>query len=269
MQKYSSRAIFTISILFVAFMLLAMPMAITQVSWPAMRDEFGLRQDSIGLLLIMGTIGHIISGIFNGRMMYRLGAKNLMLLSVLVYGLSLFGYWLTPSWYLLVTLGLVGGWAAGVIDATGNTVAAARYDERIMNWLHGFFGLGATIGPLVIGLVLDFGSDWRGSAFVFASLIMLLFVVMLIFRPLDGDESVSEEEGQKDTSEESSVRGVETLRQPVVWVAILFFFVYGGIEVSIGQWAFTLFTESRGLAEENARCWVSIYWGTFTAGRFL
>lgn len=269
MKKYSSRAIFTISILFAAFMLLAMPMAITQVSWPAMRDEFGLRQDSIGLLLIMGTIGHIVSGIFNGRMMYRLGAKNLLLLSVLIYGISLFGYWLTPSWYLLVTFGLVAGWAAGVIDATGNTVAAARYDERIMNWLHGFFGLGATLGPLVIGLVLDFGSDWRGSAFVFASMVLLLFVVMLLFNPMGSEELIATPDAPKDTSEESSVRGVETLRQPIVWVAILFFFVYGGIEVSIGQWAFTLFTEARGLTDESARFWVSIYWGTFTAGRFL
>lgn len=267
MKKRPSQATLTIAILFIAFILLAMPGAIPGVGWPAIRDEFGLRQDSIGLLLIMGTIGHLISGAFNGRLMYRFGAKNLLLATLLIFGLSLYGYWLAPSWLFLVTMGLVGGWAAGTIDATANTVVAARYDERIMNWLHGFFGVGATLGPLAISLVITLGSDWRGSAFAFGSLLLLLFAVMLFFNPMKETEVAQTQNG--DMSEVSSTSGVKTLSQPIVWIAIIFFFMYGGIEVSIGQWAFTLLTESRGLSGESARFWVSVYWGTFTIGRFL
>ncbi|MGB1253716.1 MAG: MFS transporter [Candidatus Promineifilaceae bacterium] len=269
MQTYHSQAKFTIGVLFVAFVLLAMPGAITGVEWPAIRDEFGLRQDSIGLLLIMGTIGHLVSGAFNGRLMYRFGAKNLLLGTVLIYSLSLYGYWLAPSWMFMVILGLVGGWASGTIDATGNTVVAARYDERIMNWLHGFFGVGATLGPLVISLVIVMGSNWRGSAFVFATLLLILFVVMLLFRTKLGEDPVAVKTIKDKVGEESATSGRDTLAQPIVWIAIAFFFVYGGIEVSIGQWSFTIFTESRGLSGELARFWVSLYWGTFTIGRFL
>ena len=262
-----NRTTWTIILLFISFILLAMPGAIPGVAWPAMRDEFGLRQDSIGLLLIMGTVGHLVSGAFNGRLMYRLGTKNLLLIAYVSFGLSLYGYWLAPSWFFLVFMGLFGGWAAGTIDATANTVVAARYNERIMNWLHGFFGVGATLGPLAISLVIVAGSDWRGSAFVFGTLLLILFVVMWFLNPL-GD--VSSNNAQQDNlGEESATSGFGTLKQPIVWVAILFFFVYGGVEVSIGQWAFTLFTESRGLSDDIARSWVSIYWGTFTIGRFL
>lgn len=267
MKSSSSSAIFAIAVLFIAFVLLAMPGAITGVGWPAIRDEFGLRQDAIGLFLIMGTIGHFISGALNGQLLHRFGARNLIRAAVLVYGLGMFGYGLSPSWIPMVILSLVSGWAGGAIDATGNTVVAARYNERIMNWLHGFFGVGATLGPLVISTVIAFGSDWRGSAFVFGTLLLILFVVMLIFQPLRGGDS--SESSDDDIEEESAASSLGTLSQPIAWLAILFFFVYGGIEVSIGQWAFTLFTESRGLADESARLWVSIYWGTFTAGRFL
>ena len=246
-----------------------MPGAITGVGWPAIRDEFGLRQDSIGLLLIMGTIGHLISGAFNGRLMYRFGSKNLLMASLLAYSLCLYGYWLTPSWGMMVVLGLVGGWAAGTIDATANTVVAARYNERIMNWLHGFFGLGATTGPLVISLVIVMGSDWRGSAFVFATLLLGIFLVTLFFKSSLAADTQALPLNDDNLGEESATRGLDTLAQPVVWIAIAFFFIYGGIEVGIGQWAFTLLTESRGLSDESARFWVSIYWGTFTFGRFL
>ena len=273
MKKYSSQAIMMIAILFTAFILIAMPHAITGVGWPDIRDEFGLRQDSISLLLIMGTLGHLLSGVSNGRLLYLFGAKNLLLAATLIFGLSLYGYWLTPSWLIMVSLALVGGWAAGAIDATGNTIAAARYDDRIMNWLHGFFGVGATLGPLVISLVAAYGSDWRGGAFVFGSFLMVLFVVMFLFWSLASDTVVEAADGTSVVVDEgdvsSAVSARETLSQPVVWMAILLFFVYGGIEVSIGQWAFTIFTESRGFSDGDARFWVSVYWGTFTIGRFL
>lgn len=267
MKQSSSRATLTIAVLFTAFIFLAMPGAIIGVGWPAIRDEFGLRQDSIGLLLIMGTIGHLASGAFNGRLMYRFGGKNLLRAAMVIFGLSLYGYWLAPSWIFLVIMGLIGGWAAGTVDATANTIVAARYNERIMNWLHGFFGIGATLGPLVISLVIAFGSDWRGSAFVFGTLLLILFAAMWLFNPM-GDTAVAATDIDN-IGEESATSGRTTLKQPIVWMAILFFFVYGGIEVSIGQWSFTLFTESRGLSDELARYWVSIYWGTFTIGRFV
>ena len=87
-------------------------------------------------------------------------------------------------------------------------------------------------------------------------------------RPLD--DSKEKEVVQKEQNvEKASASGRQTLSMLVVWIAILFFFVYGGVEVSIGQWAFTIFTESRGLSPELARLWVAIYWGTFTVGRFI
>lgn len=267
-KKYSQKAILAISFLFLSFVVLAMPGGITQVGWPEIRTEFGLRQDSIGLLLMMSTIGHLISGAFNGRLMYLLGGSRLLVVALGIYALALFGYWLTPSWSILVALALVGGWASGAIDATGNTIVAARFDERIMNWLHGFFGVGATLAPLVVSLVVYYGSDWRGSALVFGMMLLTVFFISLILKPLDHDKE-SVQDLKNEIEESSSVSGRETLSKFVVWIAILFYAVYGGIEVSIGQWAFTIFTESRNLTPELARIWVAIYWGTFTAGRFI
>ena len=56
---------------------------------------------------------------------------------------------------------------------------------------------------------------------------------------------------------------------PLLWLSVAIFFVYAGIEVTAGQWAFSLFTESRGLSTTTAGIWVSVYWASLTVGRIL
>src|SRR3712207_5699499 len=61
----------------------------------------------------------------------------------------------------------------------------------------------------------------------------------------------------------------ETIRLPFVWLASGLFMLYTGLEVSAGQWSFSLFTDARGVALDVAGVWIGIYWGSFTVGRIL
>src|SRR5690606_10297898 len=61
----------------------------------------------------------------------------------------------------------------------------------------------------------------------------------------------------------------ETLRLPLMWLSILLFMVYAGMEVGAGDWSFTLFTDGRGISQDVAGMWVTIYWGSFTVSRIL
>jgi fucose permease len=66
--------------------------------------------------------------------------------------------------------------------------------------------------------------------------------------------------------------GPETVGPParggVATLGILLFFVYTGLEVTAGQWAFTVLVEGdRGMATATAGLWVASYWGAITVGR--
>ena len=61
----------------------------------------------------------------------------------------------------------------------------------------------------------------------------------------------------------------QTLREPRAWLSILLFFLYTGMEVILGNWAYSLLTESRGIAAQAAGFWTGSYWFTFTVGRVL
>jgi fucose permease len=61
----------------------------------------------------------------------------------------------------------------------------------------------------------------------------------------------------------------EAVRQPIVWMHIGLFFLYTGIEVTAGQWFYSLFTESRGMSPKIAGTIVSSYWFALTIGRIV
>jgi fucose permease len=59
------------------------------------------------------------------------------------------------------------------------------------------------------------------------------------------------------------------LRQPLVWLQIAIFFIYTGLELMVGNWCFTVLTESRGVAAESAGLIASGYFGSIGVGRVL
>ena len=59
----------------------------------------------------------------------------------------------------------------------------------------------------------------------------------------------------------------ETLRLPAAWLSMLLFIVYAGVELGIGQWAFPLLVDARGLGTVEAGAAVGAYWAGLALGR--
>jgi fucose permease len=54
-----------------------------------------------------------------------------------------------------------------------------------------------------------------------------------------------------------------------VWLNAGLFFLYAGLEVGAGQWAYSWLVEGRGVAPAVAAAWLAVYWGSLTAGRVV
>ncbi|MCA9981923.1 MAG: MFS transporter, partial [Anaerolineales bacterium] len=159
----------------------------------------------------------------------------------------------------------------GLIDSSANVFVARYYNARVMNWMHASFGLGATLGPLLVGLVVALGFSWRAAYGLIGVLVAVLLVVLLVLRPAwpRRKKAGTSLASADDESEPFSANLLDSLRVTAVWLGMAIFFVYGGVEITAGQWSFTLFTEGRGANAEVAGLWVTAYWGVFTLGRVL
>ena len=134
-----------------------------------------------------------------------------------------------------------------------------------MNWLHASFGIGITFGPLVMTFVLAQNLGWQMGYAIAGALLLIVFVALALTRHVWRNEGFQ-------TAEKKPVRRAlfsESLRVPAIWLGMATFLAYVGMEIGIGQWAYTLLTESRGIPPAIAGPWVSIYWGAFTGGRIL
>jgi fucose permease len=259
-----------------------MPDGLLGVAWPGIRGDFGLPVDSLGLLLVLSTVGYMTSSFLSGALVRMLGLGRLLAASCGATGMALAAYAFAPTWSFFVAFGLLGGAGAGAIDAGLNTYIDRNHSERLMQWLHASFGVGITMGPAIMTTVLSTVGDWRPGYQIVASAQLTLALAFFATRRLwerpdsvqtPSDDPKPGEAGGPDPElvaerpiEVSVLRSALHLRS---LAGMLIFFTYTGVELGLGLWAYTLLTESRGVEPTIAGLITGSYWASFTAGRVL
>jgi fucose permease len=259
-----------VGIAYLGFTGLGLSGAMQGVAWPSMRETFSLPLDSLGILLVTGMVGGLLASSSSGPLISRIGVGRLLFLSAIFNTVGLLGRGLAPAWWVIVPLGLFGGLGAGVIDAGLNTYFAANHSTKLMNWLHACFGIGATLGPIVMRVSIAVSGSWRWG-YVAIGLLHAGFAVCFwltrdrwtLARSLDAVPEAAP------PPEVQGARAVDTLKLPLVWVGVALFFLYTGVENTTGQWAYSLLTEARSVAPDLAAFWASAYWGSLTVGRIV
>jgi fucose permease len=251
---------------FLAFISLGLPDGLLGVAWPSVSGEFSLPLDALGLLVAVTTAGYLTSSFLGGAILRALPLGTVLALSTAAAAAALLGFAVSPWWPVIVALGFVAGLGGGAIDAGLNAYGARHFSARTLNWLHAFFGVGTTIGPLIVTAVLGAGLVWRWSYAVVGAAQALLAAAFYLTR--DRWVRLPEQGGEHATSLRSA-RTLETLRRPVVWLGMLVFFFYTGVEIATAHWSYSLLTLGRGVPETTAGLFVTLYWGSLVVGRIL
>src|SRR5512139_3113967 len=254
---------------FVAFIALGLPDGLLGVGWPSIRAGFAVPLDAIGMFLFAAVAGYMTSSFFSGFLLARVGVGRILAASCFLTGFALIGYTVVPQWWMMVLLGVFAGLGAGAIDAGLNTYVAANFSERIMQWLHAFWGVGITIGPIIMTLGLTTLNTWRfGYRVVGVFQIALAVCFVLTLAMWNRNKAPTGGKTEKKLTDYKTPIG-ETLRQPQVWLSMLLLFLYVGAEGALGTWTYTLLTESGGVDVTLAGFFAGSCWFTFTIGRIV
>ncbi|MBN1818865.1 MAG: MFS transporter [Sedimentisphaerales bacterium] len=255
---------------FTAYISLGLPDGLLGVSWPSMRHDFSLNHDSFGALMIAFTAGYLTSSFFGGRLMAHFKLGTLLTASTFSAAIALLGYSVAPFWWLIVIAAVAAGLGGGGIDVTLNNYVASNHGDALMQWLHASYGIGATAGPVIMTTAITLTGSWRSGYLLVGLLQLALMLSFLLTIPMWENSNKSSATSQKTNhlnSHDTSMRN--TLRHPKVWLSIFLFFIYMGVEVAFGAWAYTLLTESREVSTKLAGYWVGSFWGIFTIGRIV
>lgn len=260
-----TRGLLLLTIAYVGFISLGLPDPVAGVTWPRVRDAFGLPQNGFGLIFIALGCGYCASGFFGGKLTHALGLGNLLWVSSGLVAVAMLGSGLAPAWAVFVLCGVVWGLGSGGIDAGLNAYVSSHFSARHVNWLHACYSLGATLGPLIVTAVMLQTGSWRTGYLWVGGLLFAMTVAFFATRHRWNDPPSA-------ATAEPSARPVPlgvALRNRLVWLQTILFFLYVGLEFTVGQWCFTVLTESRGADENLAGALAGAYYGSIGVGRVV
>ena len=254
-----------LAIIYLAFVSLGLPDGVLGVAWTAMRVDLGQPLAAVGLVSIVSTLSGGTCTFFSGFLLKKLGTGPVVMLSGFLTGLALLGYAMVPSFGWLLVLAVPLGLGGGAVDAGLNYFVAAHYSSRHMNWLHGCWGIGATLGPLIMGMALQAPSGWQSGYQSIALIQLSMAVVLWLTLPLWKLENAKP---PAESLDEAAVARIKPVTPLATWLAPAGFLLYVSAEMGTGLWAASILVTDRHVTAATAGLWVSFYFGAITVGRF-
>ena len=254
-------------IIYIAFIGLGIPDSLFGTAWPAIYSELELPIAFGSFVTILISCGTVLSSVISSKIISRLGTNKVSAYSTLLTALALLGFSFAPNLWVMCFWAIILGVGAGAIDVALNNYVAIHYSATHMSFLHCFYGVGVSVSPYILSLVIAGNFGWRGGyriAFAIQLIItLLLFLSLPLWRKAHGGENESEENTHKDLSFGS------VLKIPGVKMMCSLFIASCAIECTCGGWGSTFLVEYRHLPAEKAAQIIMIYYIGMTLGRFL
>ncbi len=255
--------------IYLAFISLGLPDSLLGSAWPAMYQEFSVPVSYAGGISMIIAVGTIVSSLQSDRLTKSFGTGKVTAASVFMTTTALFGFSVSHSYASLCLWAVPYGLGAGSVDASLNNYVALHYASRHMSWLHCMWGVGASLGPYLMGYALSAGLGWNRGYRYIAILQIVLTAVLIFSLPLwkkqDGGDTGQTEESGNITP--LSLRQI--LNIPGAKEVMITFFCYCALEQTAGLWASSYLVLRRGLPAENAAGFASLFFIGITVGRAL
>ena len=255
--------IFLLAIIYLSFISLGLPDALLGAAWPNMYPEFQVPVSFAGMISMIIAFGTIISSLQSDRLTKRFGTGKVTAVSVGITALALWGFSISHSFILLCLWAIPYGLGAGSVDASLNNYVALHYSSKHMSWLHCMWGIGATLGPYIMGAVLTGGASWNTGYRIISVLQIALTAVLVFSLPKWKGQNISSGE----TIHAKALSLKEILAIPGAKAVMLCFFCYCAIESTTMLWASSYLHLAKGVDAKTAASFAGMFCIGITIGR--
>lgn len=263
MSEPSKKRLRLLIIIYLGFVSLGLPDTVLGVAWPGLRLELGAPLAWAGLLAGLCTLVSVLASLAAIRLMKRLSTGSILAACALTTATAMLGYSLAPNLAVIIGFTLLFGLGQGAVDTAVNAHMARHYSARHMNWVHGFWGLGATGGPLIFAAAFGLGAGWRAGYLALFGVQLSLGLLFLATLPWWRTEA-----GRRPENVPEPDPGHPAPSARRAFFGVAFYFFYPGLEVVIGLWGASYLVETIGLGSSEAGTALALYWGSLTLGRF-
>lgn len=259
-----------LAVIYLSFISLGLPDSLLGSAWPSMYPEFSVPVSYAGIISMIIAAGTIFSSLQSDRLTKKLGAGRVTAISVGITCAALFGFSFSHSFVLLALWAIPYGLGAGAVDASLNNYVALHYKSRHMSWLHCMWGVGASLGPYVMGYAIGHGQGWN-MGYRYIGFFQIVLTAILIFSIPLWKKNTTEAADASDKSDapEKPLSLPEIFRIPGAKEVMITFFCYCAIEQTTGLWAASYLVLRWNVNAETAAGFASMFFIGITIGRAI
>ena len=251
-------------IIYLAFISLGLPDSLLGSAWPVMHMEFSVPISYAGAVSMMIAAGTIISSLLSDRLTRKLGTGRVTAISVGMTAAALFGFSISGTYWMTLLWAIPYGLGAGSVDAALNNYVALHYASRHMSWLHCFWGVGASVGPVIMGAAITGGRGWNGGYRIISILQIILTAILVFSLPLWKGRGEEKKENEAAPLSLRQIIGIPGAKSVMVC-----FFCYCALEQTTGLWASTFLMLRWNVSAEQAATLAGLFFIGITTGRAI
>ena len=252
-----------IAVIYLAFISLGLPDSLLGSAWPSMYQSIGSTISGAGTLAMLISACTIVSSLLADRLIHRFGTHSVTTVSVGMTAAALFGFSSCTSYLQLAFWCIPYGLGAGAVDSALNNYVALHYSSRHMSWLHCMWGVGASLGPWIMGLCLSSGRGWPSGYRIIGTMQIGLTIILILSMPLWKQKT----EAQEAETAHKVLSLAEAVSLPKAKAIMTAFLCYCGLEMTAGLWAASWLVSEKGIAPETAASFAAFFYLGITAGR--
>ncbi|KAM5347696.1 hypothetical protein ACJ41O_007520 [Fusarium nematophilum] len=245
---------------------------------------------SVVSLIFLGPMLGCITAAFTSRVLHhRWGRRGVAGLATGSYVVSYAGLSLHPPFGVVVALLVMTGFGSGLMNGSWNSwVGGLANGGTLLAFMHGCWGAGATVAPLVVTAFVSNGWNWWTYYCKLAGTVDVLLLTLQIswydttwtrvFFLIDKTglaviaaiSTTSSFWADSGETRSSNPRGftLAVLKDKTTLLLSTFMLLYVGAEVTIGGWLFTFMMNVRNGTSSASSLVASGFWIGITVGRF-
>ncbi|KKA30407.1 hypothetical protein TD95_005065 [Thielaviopsis punctulata] len=240
---------------------------------PYMEKYYNAGYGTVSLIFVGNAVGFIISAFLLDTIRHHLGRDKTLLLSQSMTLLGFIPMALGAPFPLIVISFFLFGAGSAIFLAIANIFCGSLQNATsILGMMHGCYGIGATIAPLVATSIVT-GAHQPWHRYYFLTLGLTLFTIVFApwsFWNYNGPEDTPAATAAADIQQPNKLLAMfRALRSRIVLLGAIFIFSYQGSEVSISGWVISFLISARNGDPASVGYVTAGFWGGITLGRFL
>ncbi len=261
----SSMSTLLLIVIYITFIGLGIPDSLFGTAWPAIYSAFGVAISHANFVTSIISGGTILSSLLSTRLIKCFGTAKVTAVSTAMTAGALLGFSIAPNIIFLCLFAVPLGIGAGAIDTALNNYVALHYRAVHMNFLHCFYGIGVSLSPYLMSLMLSATGNWRqGYQTVFwvqLGIAIMTIISIPLWKKVNSTDSYEEEN--------ALVIGIiDLLKDLKVRRVCLVFLGSCAIEYTCGVWGSTFLVTEKQMAVDAAAKVIMFYYIGMALGRF-